>query len=290
MVSVHVSVADVVRIDKRVGNLADSVGLVVSSSRRVDYIEDQQAAMRKRFTVSPAMLTRIGSSTVHVEPWETAVVYAYPWLNWHPLPVFQDYQAYTPALDQANADYLAGRDRPKYILRQPDTALDDRLPRFDPPLTSLETLCRYRKVDEAQGWQLFEASTNRCGTEHALRTVSARFGETVPVPSADRGVVVARVTGLGDSLAAKLETLFLRGPTYLISPGGSNWFRFLSGTQDSWHLMSVPACAASDISGSGPEFNRMKISNRAGTPSRDERYHVEFAVIPLDCSASSPSN
>ena len=92
------------------------------------------------------MLSLMRGKTVYVSPWEETVIWSHPHIRFDPLPVVQDYSAYTPTLDQLDARFLVSVQAPQYILRQPTDALDGRNPIFEPPATQLAIECRYREV------------------------------------------------------------------------------------------------------------------------------------------------
>ena len=50
------------------------------------------------YHLSPAILGALRGHTVHVHPWEAGIAWAYPDIRWRPLPVFQEYTAYTAEL------------------------------------------------------------------------------------------------------------------------------------------------------------------------------------------------
>ena len=47
-----------------------------------------------------------GSPSKPAMPIETSLIFGFPEFRWRPLPVFQAYVTYTPALDELNADLL----------------------------------------------------------------------------------------------------------------------------------------------------------------------------------------
>ena len=65
-----------------VGEVADSF-VPGRSARAADRTREQ---LRARYQVEPSTLAAIGDHTVHVDPHQTSVVFAYPSLHWEPLP------------------------------------------------------------------------------------------------------------------------------------------------------------------------------------------------------------
>ena len=75
--------------------------------------ESTRNRLRDWYELDPATLAAIGSETVHVDPVMASAAYAYPDLNWKPLPIFQSYTAYTSALDGLDADLLRSDAAPR---------------------------------------------------------------------------------------------------------------------------------------------------------------------------------
>ena len=110
---------------------------------------------------------RIGSATVDVLPWETAIVRA-SGLHWAPLPVFQAYSAYTPLLDGLNRDALAEHGAAYYLYRY--LAIDGRFPFGEAPATTTELLCRYAVAAP----RVTTAAATGTTRERRLRAAAAR--------------------------------------------------------------------------------------------------------------------
>ena len=94
---------------------------IAVAHRRHAAVEVSAAYERRRYSVPSSMLRLLRGKTVHVDPFETAAVAAYG-LRWRPLPIVQAYSAYTSALDDRNADFLASRAAPERILRENTTS------------------------------------------------------------------------------------------------------------------------------------------------------------------------
>jgi hypothetical protein len=264
---------------------------MTSSSKRALWINQERNAFVFSYAIPQRMIDKIGGHTVHVLPWEAGVLFAYPGLHWHPLPIFQDYSAYTKPLDDRNADALASSDRPDFVLRQPGLYLDDRVARFDPPRENLELLCRYHVVDRAPGvspspgWELLKAGPDRCGKIVQDATRVARLGEVVHTPARRGKIVLARFSGIGSSFEDQLETLLLRGPDFFIgSTAGDQPYEFIQSTQSSWHVLSAPACLTAELDGTGPLFPTFVLSDHHGPATGDATYGIQFAQVSYSCS------
>ncbi|SOJ54915.1 hypothetical protein MSIMFB_02406 [Mycobacterium simulans] len=161
-----------------------------------------RAKARQRATdaVPERFIKAIGSQTVHVDPDETSVVWAYD-LAWRPAPVFATYSAYTPSLDKLNSDALAASvaDGPAFVLSRvsaklPATGIDNRLGIQESPLYSRALLCNYTLSGVENHWALFTHSRPRCGPLTPLSEVHVDNNNSVSVPTpsrADMAILVA---------------------------------------------------------------------------------------------------
>ncbi len=273
------------------GSHIDSVGstttAIFSSSNRAEFIKSERTRFASVFKVLSAETWReLRTGTVHVIPVDSgSLIFAHPDLRWKPLPVFQDYSAYTKALDDRNANALITKDRPRFVLRRIGLAIDGRLPRFEPPREQLELLCRYSTVRRDPGWVLLQAGIDRCGSIQPGPVVNAHLGQRVPVPPPGADLVLARFSGLANSLTDRLRALVTRGPERWASPDVKTWFRFVPGTQASWHVLAGPECSKYELDGSGPSFPSVVLSNLPVKPSASNDFQVQFARVPYRCTS-----
>lgn len=279
----NVSLRGVFDVSNGISNFSDAVAATVSSSYRGDVIADNQLLYRRAYGVPPAMRDQVDGHTVHAVPVDSGVFYAYPELHWDPLPVFEDYGAFTQRLDDRNSDVLAGSERPDYLLRAPGAALDGRLPRFEPPRQNLEILCRYHVAMASKRWQLLRAGHDRCGEIRRAGRRTTEYGKRVEVPRAEDDIVLARFDGVSSSFTSRIEALLLRAPAVFITADAEAWYRFLPGHQESWHVMSVPRCAIPQVDKLGPAFEHFTISDSKGKPTARDSFDVEFARVSYEC-------
>lgn len=175
------------------------------------------------YPIDPAVIDAIGRHSVTVEPYLTYVVWAYR-MRWNPLPVFQDYQAYTHGLDALNAAKLLGDDAPERVLYNTTPDIDGRLPSFDTPATARARLCRYTPMVARGDWLVLARGANRCTVPELVGSVRTAWGEPMPVPaprSAD-AVVMVRIAGGGVQGAERLRSLLYRSYERRVAmePGG----------------------------------------------------------------------
>jgi hypothetical protein len=183
------------------------------------------------YDLSPAELRLLRSGSFHSAPTEAGVAWAYD-LDWAPLPVFQQYSAYTPRLDKLNAAKLESPTAPEVILwnnsslSDPNAvnapgALDSRWPAFESPAQMLQMFCRYRMVRWDERWAIVRRGRDRCGRERPLGTVSVPNGERVGLPSVGKNeALILRVDGLGVSGVERLRSMLFRATprTVVVGP------------------------------------------------------------------------
>jgi hypothetical protein len=280
---------DVTRVDPTTrAETATAVWRTLSDdSARDERTERNRDTVRAQYGFSDAFLASIGDGTVVIQPFDLMAAYAYTELDWRSLPVFQDYSAYTAALDEANADALAASTAPDFVIRQPGLAIDGRWSRWEPPRATLELACRYREVGRDHEWVLLQRGEDRCGEPQPVSTVSAELGETVPVPDGDgpdgEDIVVARFHGVGDAFVDRARTASFRGPEYHVDVGDGVRRRFVPDTQGSWHVVRAPECVTRFVDGTATSPDSLRFSTDAWAPSGRRPVIVEFAVVPFRC-------
>ena len=223
------------------GVAASQAASIMTTSDRVRIIESARADLRDAYKIPPNIIQTIGTRSMHVEPYETAVAWAYPRFNWRPLPMIQTYGAYTEALDQANADALRSPTGPQFILSHGPATIDGRSPFLEAPLSVLEMACRFTEVEASGGWQLLERSTDRCGSERLLGRVSFKPGERIQIPEADDGyLVVVRIDGIETTAFQRAVAFIYKSPTWQIWRDGVGKGRLVPLRTSGPMLLSVP--------------------------------------------------
>jgi hypothetical protein len=272
------------------------------------------AAQRSRdhfryfYKLQPAIVAAIANQRVHIDPYETSIAAAYPEIHWAPLPVFQSYSAYTPLLDQLNADRLRSADAPDRILRQFSAAAhNDRLERemgrpvrddeivpftvdgrfrwFEAPATTIETFCRYTQIAQSGGWQVLARTDRACGSPQPLVTITAMAGAAIQVPAETRPdrFVIVRVSGLEPSVLGRLKTLLSKAPDWYVTLDGTR-YRLVPGTVVDGLLVAVPPAA--DGTGNfafGPPIRSMAIM--AGLDGRESSATLTYEFLSVPMSA-----
>ncbi len=218
-------------------NLFSEATTLASAQRRADVIAQSRAVIFAGTDVPTQMASLMRGKTVDVSPYEDTVLWALPGVRFDPLPVLQDYTAYTASLDQLDVRFLRSSDAPQYILRRP-VAIDSRNPAFEPPATQLAIECRYREVAASPIWQLLERQANRCGHLRRLGTVVTGLDHGVLVPSAPPGDEVVASFEISQGLFVKVESLLFKPPHALLTVnGGQNTWRLVVATGPDLHIL-----------------------------------------------------
>lgn len=266
-------------------SIVDVAKLTVSSSERDRFIEEARSQLRGGFGVPPEMIEQLRGHSTHLAPSDAGVAFAYPQIDWAPLPTLQAYAAYTPYLDDLDADRLAGPDRPDRVLRRFALSIDGRLVRFESPHATFALLCHYREIDQRGRWQLLAATEDQCGRPRSLGTRRARLGETVDVPTKTGAMTVARFHGLGTSPVDKIRTIAWKPREFFVTTAG-NRFRYPVGNQEQIHVLSVPPCGPSPDQQARRELRDLRVTDRYAIPKLDaaaDDYSVEFFAVPYEC-------
>jgi hypothetical protein len=220
--------------------LGDQAEILFSSSRRGALSESARAALQAQFHLEPGTLAHLRGKGVAIDPWEIGVAWAYG-LNWSPLPVFQNYSAYTADLDQLNAEAVEDPAGPERILRENPVGVEPsggsrgfegRHPAWDPPEQNFAVVCNFVPIHTTESWQVLARIPSRCGHEEFVSAAGGGPGTVVPVPQAGPGeLILMRIHGLGASGLEKLRALLWR-PRFRFAylNGGTVDYRIVPGT------------------------------------------------------------
>jgi len=194
----------------RIETAGSHLQLALSPERRERERDEARQALRALHAIPPSIIGALRSHTVHVDPYETSIVWAHD-LEWRPVPVFQAYAIYTNALDRANAEAYASARAPERVLRHGGPRIDGHSPEGEGPEHFLAMVCEYGQQVAAIGWQVLARTPSRCGPERLLSSVMAQAGQDVPIPAAPspEDMVVARVH-VPTPLAERVRTLLYK--------------------------------------------------------------------------------
>jgi hypothetical protein len=272
--------------------LARQMSYLVSPWRLDGLADKGRASLRRKYKLDP-LLPYLTGQRVDIEPFEAAAAWAYPEIRWNPVPVFQRYSVYTPALDSLNArTLLDDRTAPTVILQQTPRAIDGRNPFFEAPSGLLATVCHYEELAVEAEWQLLRRIPSRCGRERALTTVTADLNEEIAVPQSPPGhILVARVAGLGLGGFETLSSLLFQAPTTSVATNGNFAMRLVPAEGAGPLLMAAPSSLGwSPDFAPPPPVRSLRFSRSGVLAKRHLPLRIRFAVIPLqETSAVRPA-
>lgn len=262
--------------------LRGQVRQMADRKKRNDGIAQVRAGLAGFYGIETRTLELIGDQPTWVMPTEQTVAWAYEF-NWRPLPVFQDYQAYTESLDDLNADRLAGADGPRRILRRAELGVDGRYPGFDPPREHVELVCNFRQLRVAGAWQLLEKVPDRCGPQTQIGAVrKLAWGESIAVPAAPAdSAVLAYVDGMGVGGLERLRGLLLRPQNRYVDLAGRR-FRIVPAVAGDGLLVTVPG--GRDYQGSfavAPNVSSLAFFKGKGGQPGGQPLRVTFKAMPI---------
>jgi hypothetical protein len=250
IVTLPLPLGTLVKPDEHLTTLGEQAHAFVSRSERDEIRDKARAEMLATYRLGPRILGLIGDRPVHIDPWEISVIWAYR-LNWRPLPVVQDYSAFTPALDHLNARALSTPKGPSRILRQnaklfipniPDSSIDGRYSAWDPPAATLAMLCHYRAAYTTERWQVLDRVPNRCGPSRLIGTVKGTTDQefAIPAPPTRRDIVFARIHGAGVEGWEKLRSTLYRARQRTVTLDGYAVWRLVPDTAGDGLIMRAP--------------------------------------------------
>ena len=272
----------------------DQVSTLVAPGKRADARDEARAQLQAQYAVNPLILAAIGSQPVDARPFEIGIVWAYG-LNWDPLPVLQDYQAYTPWLDRLNADALADDDGHRFVLRHltfddtSTTGIDGRYAPYDSPAMTQVLLCNFEPLGTTDTHQLLERVPDRCGPERPLETVEATYGERVPVPTANPGeAVFVRVDGAAATGVETLRALLYKAAVRHLDLGAHARARLQArNAADGLLIFAPPKADFGDPFRLAPDVDSIRITSEGGFATSEGELTFDFYAVPVAPLANS---
>lgn len=204
---------------------------------------DARVRMRHAYGLHGTTLDALAGHSVHIHPWDAGVAWAYPQIDWQPVPIFQAYSAYTSGLDAANATALVAEGGPQRILAA-WKGLDGRFPAWESPEAMRAMACHYAELVTQGPWQVLARVPNRCGAEQPISTVKATLGDTITVPRSggtNDTMTVARVRGLDSTRLYRLRSQLTKIPTISAVIDGTIRHRLVPGTAGNGLVLAAPA-------------------------------------------------
>jgi xanthosine utilization system XapX-like protein len=263
--------------------------VVLSPSMRSDISTAGREGMRASYRLDRRTLAEVRGRPVAIDPWEIGVAWAYD-LDWSPLPVFQDYSAYTEHLDELNAAAIEDANGPQRILRENTTvvppvvrgrSLDGRYPGWDPPAQQREMLCHFQALSTTPRWQVLGRTANRCGAARLIRSTEGSYGTPVDVPAPTRDqVVFARVHGAGFHGVDRLVAAIYRPGIQHAVVNGAATYRLVPATVADGLLLS----AGHGLRPGGP-FSQIPQARTIELTGGSGQLDFDFYAMSLTCRA-----
>lgn len=234
------SLKDPLKVTSSVDRAFTQIDLLFSPGERTFNSAFARAFMQVYYDVDERALADLEGHTVSAEPAEIGLIWAYE-LDWEPLPVIQNYSAYTAELDELNAGAIEAADGPERIVRANTgaapgdegrlQAIDGRFPAWDPPAQAIAELCNFVPLDTTDRIQVLGRVPERCSEPVEVGSVSSSYGETVDVPEAGRGeVVFVRIDGAGVSGFESVRALLFRAKLRFLQVDDRRRYRLVPGT------------------------------------------------------------
>ncbi|MCB0871332.1 MAG: hypothetical protein KDB52_10915 [Solirubrobacterales bacterium] len=244
--------------------------------RQERLIDRSREQLEDFYGLRPDLKAELEDQTVSVAPWETMAAWAYD-LNWSPVPVFQNYSAYTSELDRLNTEAIVSPSGPDRILRHigpnpnyPTRSIDIRLQPWDPPEQSVATLCNFLPVGASRNWQVLARIPGRCGPPIPAGVVESGFGERVAVPRPGRNeVIIARIQGADVDGLERLRSFLFRPKERRVKFGAGS-YRLVPGTASDG-LMVRAGAHVTEAKGRFSQVPQLKTIELLGT-SGELRY------------------
>ncbi len=158
----------------------------------------------------PKIVAAVGDETVDVVTLSAGIA-VLNGLNFHSRPVFQGYQALTPALAEWNAEFFAGTNASKFVIHD-CMNIDGHLPTLDDGTALLEILNRYDFVLRDGAYLLLERRQEPRSVEtQELFSASFPIGDPIDIASLGNDAKALKLK-LEPSLLGKLRKFLWRAP------------------------------------------------------------------------------
>lgn len=185
--------------------LVDEYRILTDATHQQTLLDKARVQAQQAYRLPETLIAGVGLRPVSIDPLDVSLAWAYR-LNWRPVPVFQNYSAYTPYLDERNASALADAPDGAAVLRRAGGGLDGRNPLWDPPRYTQALICHYVPERSEGVWMLLgKIAASRCGDEQTVTSEHVRAGQQIDVPAAPdvNTMVVMHFTPSGPGLLTK---------------------------------------------------------------------------------------
>jgi len=235
------------------GEVLGAVQSVASRSEFERQVEEQQRELREYFSrrgLDSRLTQALHGKRVYPDQWDIAALWANG-IDWEPIPVLQGYAAYTPWLDERNADRLRDEQRGPDAILWLTTAIDHRFRHWDPPETQLAISCSFAVAKTEGKWSVLVRRHDICEEPELLESIEVGPGDVIQVPPAGPDELVFATFGLGPSSRARALDAVARGRSEPRVFLNGRPYRFVTGTAASPHVVRRPDRAAGRVLGGG---------------------------------------
>lgn len=180
----------------------------------IKFLDKPVTIQTENMVLDPRITEKIKNDTITIFPWEISYA-AYNDINYVPLPIFQTHSAYTPYLDNLNAEFLSSSDAPEYILFQ-FMAIDGRHPLIDVPKTWQTINDNYEAEMVYYDVALLKKTNKKYQAEYdLLKKETVNKGQIIKIPSSE-DLIISKIN-MELSFWGKLTKFFYKIPDVYIS-------------------------------------------------------------------------
>jgi hypothetical protein len=216
------------------------VQLLVHHDYQQVSLKEAALADRGHYSLPPSVVSSTKGHPVSVDPWEATLAWAYGF-NWHPVPIFQAYSAYTATLDQINADAVVGAPHDQVVIRSLPAAIDHRNPMWETPRYLLALACNYVVGPSDDRWMSLHKSEQRCSPLSKESMMRVEAGRQITLPAVQTGeILVGHFTPDASSLPSIIVDTVVKDFSPLLVRADGVQFRLPKGLADGPLLLNVP--------------------------------------------------
>lgn len=201
-----------------------TLGIIASRDEAQELLSVARLKLLSDYAITPEILDRVSDSPTIVDPVDISALYAAAGVvtaRWDPLPIIQNYSAYTPELDAINARSL--RERPRQILRSVQyVTIDGRNPYWDAPAYQRLVYCSYEVVLATEAWQVIRPAATRCGQAQEGTTEDAAADQDVQVPSRTGAITLVTIAPIR-SVAEQAVDFVIKPQPFFVTYGETRW-------------------------------------------------------------------
>lgn len=164
-------------------------------------------------------------------------------IQWSPRPIFQSYSAYTPALAQANRDFLLSKRAPDNIIFWIEP-IDNRFPSLEDGLSWAVFLSHYHPTVFSPRYLLLRKRAQHSNPADVLtmatRSTLHRIGDTLTLPNSEYPLY-AKIELRPSMLGRLVKSLFKLNPLQIsitLENGQTRQYRIISGMAEAGFMVS----------------------------------------------------